>query len=525
MFSQKRNNVKPSEMEFTVDPGMRWGEMPKETLMAKFEETYQGDIGTDELVNGAIRAEIVDRRVDHVLFEHEQPRGRVNERAGVLQLHYYGKRGEEEAERPEIFLGMGGYEEIDPRGHVLDPNMEKFTDQAKSRMRYQRFDPDMAEHITGLGRSESQQIADRQKMDSSVRQRLKIFDIQRDGRREGMRRTFAKRPTKDKQVMTEGYGDKIKDYALYPQRPANIIHGRPNRHAFSDPSYDQDLAYATYTQACRRAKVAATESKVAGADDRADVAYTESDKTAQYRQAARLIETLAAERRGRQLTQDMTVDAATEARNARQRALTDISAILHESHAEGMFQEGDITMMMKNPEPVTRAHQALQVVTDGFIPAHHYLNAEIIRKSAARQDMSQVKYEVMTDAVVDSNEDTARAVKAAKRGSGKDLREGMTSDVAVVDELQFASYRRRGKGAGRTGTGGATEDFAGESDANRARRTQTGVAKIVNKNNLVQGGSFGDNAHKERHLAPLGSKNMRGYVDRETRDSSGGIGQ
>jgi hypothetical protein len=524
MFSQKRNHIKPSDMEFTVDPGMRWGEMPKETLMAKFEETYLGDIATDEMVNDAIRKEIVDRRVDPVLFEHEQPRGRVNERAGVLQLHYYGKRGEEEAERPEIFLGFGGYEDIDPRGINVDPNMEKFTDQANARMRYQRFDPDMSEQITGLGRSESQQVADRQKMDNAVRQRLKIFDIQRDGRKNGMRRTFAKRPTKDKQVTTEGYGDKIKDYALYPQRPANIIHGRPNRHAFSDPSYDQDLAFATYTQSCRRAKTATSESKTHGAAERADGGFAEGDKTASYRTAARLIESLAAERRGRQLAQDMTTDAAIEERNKRQRVLADISVILHESRAEGLFQEGDITMMMKNPEPMNRAHQALQVVTDGFIPAHHYLNAEAIRKSAALKDMSRAKHEVITDGTVDGDEDTARAVKAAKRGAGGDLRREMTADIVDVDELQFASFKRRDKRGARAGIGGATEDFAAESDIARARQTQKKIATTVNKNNLVQGAAFKDSAHQDRHLAPLGSKNMRGFMDRESRTGTGGIG-
>lgn len=498
-------------MELTVDPGMRWGEMPKEDLMAKFEETYTGERPAD-LVSHFIRGEIMDRRYDKPLFEDEAPRGRVNQQAGYLELIHNGHRGAEEVERPEQFLGFGGYEDIDPRGVAQDPNMELLKDQAAARMRFVNWNPDSTESVTGLGRSESQVIADNLKVRQWWRKNLIIFDRQLDGKHNGLRRTYEHRPAVEKQEQDKTYGDRIKDWALTPQRRANVHKPNVNPLDFQDEAFDQDLKYAKYGQACRKQqRVGPHNHAPAEVDRQVDNA---EDKTPTFRQVAQSVKSVARARKELQAAQQhntVDVQAAQESRAFKQRAQSDITRTLHEQHMNHSVMPAVADMQARaNPGLVERAHGVRVADNDGVTSSHHFLNAEIIRKAASAGDMSVVKRSIQRDAETavgpqEADERARRVAKAASRQQG-DNRELVVSDRVADATFVTKSYRNRGIERARAGTGIDTQHVVADEDPTRTRKAQHGLPGVVDQAMFEQGGKFGENQYKDRKLGGMGGK-------------------
>lgn len=521
-----QTRIVPSDMELTVDPGMRWGEMPRDALISKFEETYTGEQHAD-LVQDYVRNEIMDRRYDKPLFEDEAPRGRTNQQAGYLQLIHYGHRGNEEVERPEQFLGFGGYEEIDPRGVVQDPNMEKMKDQAAARMRFVNFKNDANEQITGLGRSESQAIADNLKVRQWTRRNLKIFDRQLDGRQTGLRRTYEHRPAAEKTQQEKTWGDRIKDWALTPQRQFNVMKPGINPLDFAGENFDQDLKYARYGQSCRRAR-RTTDHNHPDAETENTAQPTPEDRTPTFKVVAQSVKVHAAARANLQDAQSVTagvdMQSAKESLAVKRQTKANISTVLHETRLVDM-RDTDLSAAIKNPAMVTREHMVRQVDADGITAPHHFLNAEVIRKAASLQDMSAVRGQISRDTIRVNDEQTARCVKTQKRQSGN-----QRADIARDQEedplcnYKTKSYRLRGVQRARTGLNATNQHVVAAEDSAQIRRANHDVPRRVNQENLVQGGVFNDNTYKDRRLAVMGSKYNWNKTEREMRDVALGGG-
>lgn len=254
------------QIEYNVDQGLRYGDVPNTMLMEKFEET---DMGNDEdQYDTYVRTEICDWTGDKgAVFEHERGRGGVNASKGILQLRANGHRGTADVEKPEIFLGFAGPEDRDPRGINVDPDMKQLRRQEAARMRFHRFTPDHSDHVTGGGISEAQVMANKQTIFRFNRDRLKIFSRQIDGRREGLRRVYENKSDIAKQVLVHSYGDYIKDYAMNPQRRANLITRNILRDTkeWRQETSDQDYQIARYSQICRKRKTRDTYNRVLGA--------------------------------------------------------------------------------------------------------------------------------------------------------------------------------------------------------------------------------------------------------------------
>ena len=189
MDYSKYVNIKPSEISYTIDIGLRYGEMPNEALAAKFEETADYNDGEGAYDTFA-RDQIRDWRPDRPRLECEEPRKSFDSKGYLNLLHTGSRSGEEDPRHSEMFLSET---EKDPRGIATDPDFKKLTSQEMARMKYVRWGADADNSITGGGWDPAAlNYAVRHDVVNAIAPRLKIFETEKDGRREGLRREFKK---------------------------------------------------------------------------------------------------------------------------------------------------------------------------------------------------------------------------------------------------------------------------------------------------------------------------------------------
>lgn len=188
------HNYDMTEPNYTIDIGLRYGDMPSEMLMAKFDET---NIDSDtyqplEQINDHWRTTLTDMGPEPRTMEEDQPRT-DNQSKAFLNFRHHGNRseGDYDVHMPEMFLGFHGEEDREPRGgnagtNPMDPDFKELVKQQQARMRFIKFSPDSANWVTGGMRSEAKVQADNQEMIRQSRHRWKIFDTEYDGRRTGL---------------------------------------------------------------------------------------------------------------------------------------------------------------------------------------------------------------------------------------------------------------------------------------------------------------------------------------------------
>lgn len=506
---------------------MQYGNGPIDLLARKFEETNAGP--DENLYDDYARGTLTNWGPDTAIFAHEESRGAVNRQAGLLQTRYYGHRGCEDVDRPELFLGFAGPENHDPRGINVDPDMRVFRAQSEARNRFIRLTPDDSAFVTGGGRSEGQLMADQQSLRRIVRDRLKVFERQIDGRREGMRRTVAQTQSVAKNTETvQSYGDLIRDYALNPQRRANIVCRQAIRdsRAWRDGTADQDWQFAKYTQICRRAQRRDTFKRVLEARAGDNNAWTDGDATVSYKAMGLLMSSIIAARRTASDTvasgdRDYGNSSETAARKSAA-PTRDLEAIMYAIVAGGEFGTGDVTSVGKTATPQQRAHLSrTQDAGSHLTPAHHYLNAELVYKTLKQGgDLSKIQQQVIGDAAVgDTAEDGNVAGKAAqmRRVAGAKLAIDYDTDRAG-DNVAVYSYKGVKPQTRPHGTRVVAADAQQtESDSTQARRTQHAEYRVTGKGDVDVMTDFKDNSSKERHKAPVGSKYTMRQVDRDGR--------
>ena len=516
------------QIEYNIDIGLRSGDVPSTMLMEKFEET---DMGVDDdRYDSFVRTEICNWGPDKgALFEHEGRRGGVNASKGILQLRANGHRGSADVEKPEIFLGFGGPEDRDPRGINVDPDMKQLRRQEAARMRFHRFTPDHSDHVTGGGISEAQVMANKQTIFRFNRDRLKVFSRQIDGRREGLRRVYENKSDLQKVVISQSYGDYIKDYALNPQRRANLITRNilKDTREWRQETSDQDYQIARYSQICRKRKTSNTHKRVFDARASDDIAWTDNDTAKCFKAMGLLMSHMV---RGKKIKSqcadgDIDMEASRYTQDRKNAPVArDLAMILRSMIAdEKTFAVADNTMQMKTAVPNRIPHSINQVVYNHIAPAHHYFNAEILYKNVKPgADTRKIKSEVITDSAAPlMRDETTTSSKTAKRMIMRNATRNNIEDADREEGVVTMNYRQKlfGKGKARAElTSG--EDFQKESDNTQMRREGHTAHRVVNPNEHVTGIKFRDNTVKERHGGHHGTKYTHRLIDRDGRGNS-----
>lgn len=506
-----------------TDDALPYGELPPSMLITKFEET---DMGSEEDVyDDYARQTLTNWGPDTNKFEYEEARGGVTRRSGRLQAQYYGHRGNVDIDpyRPEYFDGFAGDEDRDPRGINTDPDFKEMTRQEQARMRFVRWDPDACENITGLGRSESKVVADHQTLFKMTKDRLKVFSRQIDGKRNEVRREFPHKSNISKQVLVQSYGDYIKDYALNPQRRANIICSQILRdtRAWHDETADADFAIAKYNQICRRKKSSSAHNPVKDADT--DGKFSDGDLTSHYKALGILMSNVV---RGKKQSEqnmansDMEFSEGSGQITQKSASLKDMSLILRAMTQDSNFSTSDKSMIFKTPNVPILEHLMRQVCYNHLTPAHHLLNAEIIYKNKSPTDMQKIKSQVITDANAPEIRDTKTVTgKMAKMKIETGAKLNTTDDSARAESAKTYNYRFHLCNKDRRARITDGDYTYTEGDYTQVRRPNHVNYRSMNPEDTVLMNTFGDNSKMERHARPMGSKYMVSHIDQDNRQA------
>lgn len=520
-------NQRPGIIRYEVDQAFNYGNLPADDMRRKFEETNSGP--DEDLYDNYARGQLTNWGPDPLLFEHEQARGGITRRSGIVESRTTGHRGTADYARPELFLGFAGPEERDPRGINTDPDMRKLKQQQDARMRFQRFTPDGSDHVTGGGRSQGELMGDIQTQFRINRDRLKVFSRQIDGRREGMRRTYTHASDARKQVTVQAYGDLIEDYALTPQRRANIICDRMVRDskAYREGTADADFAIAKYGQTCRRQKRKDTYSRVLGAQDADDTRWVDGDPTMTFHAIALLATNLMKARHQHHCAvRDSDADLAGSRQTAAYKtaALTrDLCAIMKaQRHSTALF-DGDRTQTRQTLRPVQREHNARMTMRDGLTPAHHALNASLAYKALARDgDFSAIRRSAVVDPAAAIGHSGANALDTPTQGktARRDTVSGARLDRAYDSDPADAKNTFNYKAAAlvqkaRVGDHADTHRFGADADATQTRAVPHTDIRHARPDETDTNIEFSDNASGERMTGGVGTKYVRRYMDRE----------
>ena len=392
----------PTQIEYSVDENRQYGQLPFGQLKTKFEETDMGD--EENLFDEYARGVLTNYGPDNNFFAYEEPRSsQAIARGGHLNsLLYMDRSGSDPAAHPEMFLGFQGSEDWDPRGTAVDPDFKKFAAQNNERMRFIRWAPDACDQVTGLGRSESKAIADNQSVFKWVRDTMKWFTTSKDGRREGLRRTYQYRPEVEKQVVVRGYGDAITDFALNPQRRSVLISDRIIRDSkwYRDDCNEADWCTHVYGQADRRRLYKTTV--ITGSDSDHDAKFSQSEVNKCYKAVGMLLAELVRDAKTRRDVMkgtdvEFAEDTIMMARK-HEMIVRDLSLIMRSITADNSWGNSEVTKMMKTKTPDEVQHMARLIVHNHLLPANHYLNATLMYKSVKPgADTISLKKEMITD--------------------------------------------------------------------------------------------------------------------------------
>jgi hypothetical protein len=521
--------VVPTQIEYTVDENRQYGQLPMEMLTTKFEETDMGD--EEASYDDYARNVLTNWGPDTNFRTDEEPRGGVEARGGLLNLRYYGHRGvADNPYHPEVFIGFQGPEDWDPRGTADEPDMKKIPEQWGARMRFQRFSPDGCEQITGGLRNEWKVQIDNQSVFKWVRDRMKWFSTQKDGRREGMRRLLPPKPDVKKVVVVRGYGDYITDYALTPQKRSVVISDNiiRNSQEYRANCRDQDDTVMLYGESGRKRKRQVTANALR--DTSRDGKFSQQEVSKCYKAVGMLLSELV---RGKNQTLMMAKSGDTEhaestAQIAQKHAkiVNDLSIILRSITADNAWGNSDIALMMKSATPREVEHMARLITFNHLLPANHYFNAELMYKSVLPgADKEAIRREVISDSAAPDVRDTQTIVSKMARMRALDPRAGKNGLSEVNTESSnthnYKHARAHLDDKRRQNTSG--ENFKAESRNTQNRKQNHENYQIVNKNTHVQGMAFSDNQYAERHGGPIGSKYLMREMDRDSRDNSLGV--
>jgi hypothetical protein len=510
--------VKEGEIDYSIDIGGRYGAIPNDMIMSKFEET---DIGDDEYdYDNYARRTLIDRRPDTNLLASEEPRGRVNSSSGFLNLRHYGHRGDaNDAAHPEMFLGFGGEEDADQRGVVVDPDFKKLKSQHDARMRFVSWNSDADNSVTSGGRSESQAISDQQKVNQLTRSRFKQFTTSKDCRREGIRRTFKHNSDINKTILVKTFGEYITDKALNPQRKTTILSNKLIRNSkwYHLNTTDHEFAVARYGESGRKRLTKTTANHQTMVDQ--DGEFKKSDETKCFKNVGLLMSEIVAAKKDLHNAQhdiDFEKSVDSQARKHEQIA-SDLSLILREMVQDSEFKKSDISMTTKTAALSPIEHLARVVSLNHMLPASHYLNAELMYKAVKPgADYRKIKDEIVTDGQSIGIEDVKSIFGKSAR---KDTVTGKKESHMEVDgeSMSAVSYKHVKQAiADERAKLQSAENFREDSEKSHNRRHTNKSHRATDAKDTITQARFHENLSSERMTAPMGVKSaVRRHQERD----------
>lgn len=513
----------PIDDRYRLDAFATSSSMPFGMFMSKFEET---DVPSEGVYDDYARNLLTDHTSDTNLFAHEEPWKSVNMNSGILNLHHNGHRGTVYSPyRPEHFDGFGGPEDIDPRGINVDPDMRRYVEQSQSRGRFQNFTSDASDQVTGGGVSQAQIMAQKQKVFKGTKGRLKIFDRQLDGRRNGLRKVYGYKSEFSKQQgEVVGYGDVITDYALVPQNRANFICAKVLRDTkeYRSDTADGDFTDHSLYQSGRRAQTNTTYNNVADAFGGMEANMGKSDATQCYKSVGILMSNIVRGKKQSMSSGDIDMETARSTMIAKTAPMVrDISIITQSIAQDSDFHTSDQGITSKTPMPQQREHMARVAEYDQHsTPSHHYLNAEIIFKSVKQgRDLSKVKNNLVTTTEIIALSETQKAAaKGAKMRLITGRKLATDEDADVTTSVQTVNYKHVKRCNGDKRSRMTSEDGqSGTSDNSQVRQHAKCNTRIEQTTDTVSMMDFGANISKDRRLGGLGSKYTRANMDRDNK--------
>jgi hypothetical protein len=288
------HNYDDTEDNYSIDIGLRYGDMPSEALMQKFDESNieADDYQPLEVLDDHWRSTLKDLSAQPTSLESDYRRT-DNQSASFLNWRYRGTRGNSDVEvhQPEMFLGFHGEEDREPRGgfagtNPLEPDFKEFTKQNQARLKYLRFTPDASLNVTGLGRTQAKVQADDQKLFRALRNQLNWFDTSFDGRKNGISMTGGINPESivyQQTGLDENYNDYIKQVQTDRRNKTTILSNKlfRNSNAYNQFTTDHQFKVASYGANPQRFRpYFPLESRIMQVDTENELAYPEEQSLA-----------------------------------------------------------------------------------------------------------------------------------------------------------------------------------------------------------------------------------------------------
>lgn len=513
MNYDKYQTAVPTEISYTVDRAMPYGDMPNQMLMAKFEETNDLFDGEGQY-DAYARDEIINNAPDAPAYESEETRRDYTASSGVLNTRYYGGRGKENSPaHPEMFLSETSR---DPRGTAIDPNMALMRKQAEERVaKYTRWSAD-ADHSISQGRWSESEAFNKSRVQThrQNRRRIKVFSTEKDGRREGLRRPYYPRKSvvaateEDSSLFRPGsndFIDYVTDQALNPQKKTAALSDTilTNSRLYHNNTPDHEFAVARYGEDARRQKLTTgVESAVGQVEteryhDIPGGEKIELDKSVAYKAAGVVLGAIVT---SVEHDQHYGTEPETQTKAKMAAAAKDLTAAAKQTVTTGDFGSSDMTVGFKSKAPAKAQHGAVVTETTHTAPAHQLFNAELMYKAVTTGDASRAKRMVITDGKSAETFDAAAARKAAPVATAR-----ANIDQSVVEvngkSMTTAVYKRRTERVsndGRDRVARTTEQFTSESDAGQMRRRKVRPADSTTTSDVEATGDFGLN-DEQRH--------------------------
>lgn len=152
----------------------QYGSIPQSIIKQKYEVTRIFEDPND--LESYQRSVLVDQGPDPIFYESDQKRTDTHSNE-FLSMRHTGHRTGEVPDHSEAFLELT---EKDPRGVKLDPNLNQFVEQSRSRAGYFRFLNDDDHTVTETELPDKKRIENRIGIFDLIKQRLKIFNTSRD---------------------------------------------------------------------------------------------------------------------------------------------------------------------------------------------------------------------------------------------------------------------------------------------------------------------------------------------------------
>lgn len=500
-------------ISYTLDVGGPYGQMPHKMLIDKFEETDLGE--TETIYENYARGTLMDRSPDPRSLECDQVQ-KNNDSKGFLNLRYTGTRSGQSPSHPEIFLGLHGDDNFEPRGVATDPDYKELKKQQEYRQkRYYNFEAGGGNndwHRTDGVRSEAREITDMQKVYKLRKDRLKLFTTSKDGRREGMRRTFKHTSDANKTLAQQTYGEHITHNALNAQRHTVIMSNKiiARSKLYNQFTSDHEFKVAKYGTD-PRSGVSRIGTRNMRTHTHNDGDFNEHNKTLTYQATGVIMGKIVNVAKKQSNDINYKEGYNTQTRKT-EKMNNDLTKLLHLSKNERNFAKSDNILHMKTMTPKQIEHLKRSQFNDNKKSPHVTLNAELMYKSVKPgADVRKLQDSILSDTQAKQlreertvNGKTSGGVAKTGKNRANVVVNGKALKTPKYKTKYLTTNQKRIENSG-------FHNFAACGDLSQSRKTANSIYKNPQTTQNETNIEFLDNGSGSRRgaFARMGSKSMR----------------